>query len=435
MRIEDLYKEFLLSEGVSTDTRKDLKGTLFFALKGEKFDGNLYVEKALEAGCRLAVMERKELEGKEGYCYTPSALTLLQELAAYHRKQAGSMVVAITGSNGKTTTKELIFAVLSRRFSVLATKGNLNNHIGVPLTILSLKDEEVAVIEMGANHAGEIANLAQIASPDLGLITNVGKAHLEGFGSLKGVLDAKGELYENLAASGGEVIVDGEDEVLLEKAAATGVRIFKTGAEGDLKLSLDLKNQTPFLELEMFMDGECFQVKTQLVGGYNLQNIKLAAALGLKLGVPPKDIADAIASYKPQNHRSQLVEGGANRLILDSYNANPTSMREAVKGLSVYSGSDTMVILGDMAELGPASMEEHKALVEWLKTLSLDRILLVGELFDQVSEPSEDLLVFRDVESLHSYLRQNQPNGYTILVKGSRVMGLEKLEPLLTSNN
>jgi len=431
MTIEEIYREFLTSEGISTDTRQDIKGTLFFALKGENFDGNKYVPDALKAGCRMAVTEIKEYEGEPRICYTPSALGLLQELAAYHRKQAAPRVLAITGSNGKTTTKELIAAVLFRRFKVLATKGNLNNHIGVPLTLLSLDKEEVAVIEMGANHAEEIAELAGIASPDLGLITNVGKAHLEGFGSLEGVLKAKGELYENLAASGGEAIVDGSDEVLLKKASACGVKVLRVGSGEALPVSLILKAQAPFLEVGLQLGDEQFQVATHLVGVYNLQNIKLAAACGLKFGVPGKDIAEAIAAYVPENQRSQLVEGGGNRLILDSYNANPTSMRVAVEGLTTYSGLPSMVILGDMAELGASSLQEHKELVEWLITLPLKRILLVGPQFSQVSEPSGDLLVFRDVDSLRMHLEQNTPRGYTILVKGSRVMGLEQLEPLL----
>ena len=430
MTVEELYKDFLLSEGISTDSRQDIRGTVFFALKGERFDGNRYVRDALEAGCRVAVTELKELEGRAGICYTPSALRLLQELAAYHRKQAAPRVLAITGSNGKTTTKELVHAVLSRRYRVLATRGNLNNHIGVPLTLLSIKEEDIAVVEMGANHPGEIALLSRIASPEVGLITNVGKAHLEGFGSLEGVLAAKGELYDYLAETGGEAIVDGADAMLLEKAADAGVTVLKAGERGELPVSLKVVSQSPFLELELTIGELRYPLRTHLVGAYNLQNIKLAAACGLKFGVPGQEITDAIAAYRPENQRSQLVEG-ANRLILDSYNANPTSMREAVEGLKAYAGMPPMVILGDMAELGPASLEEHRALVEWLLTLSLEQILLVGPQFSQVSEPSGDLLVFREIESLKLHLEQQAPRGFTILLKGSRVMGLEQLEPLL----
>lgn len=431
MTIAELHKEFIASAGICTDTRLDVRHRLFFALKGEHFDGNKYVKAALKLGCHLAITEDKVYEGEAGILYTPSSLSLLQELAAYHRKQADPRVLAITGSNGKTTTKELVSAVLSKSFSVLATKGNLNNHIGVPLTLLSLEGEEFAVIEMGANHPGEIASLALIAAPDLGLITNVGKAHLEGFGSLSGVLDAKAELYEFLASTGGKAIVDGEDNVLLDKASSIGVRVLPVGEDGALPVSIKLLDQSPFLEIELKIGAEVYRVKTALVGAYNLQNIKLAAACGHHFGIAGEDIADAIASYTPDNQRSQVVEGRSNRLILDSYNANPSSMREAVSGLIAYSGKPPMVILGDMAELGPGSLEEHSELCSWIGTLPLDQVLLLGPLFSEVSEPSGGSLVFRDMDALWSYLENNPPLGKTILIKGSRVMGMERLKVLL----
>jgi len=297
MTVEEIYVEFLKSEGISTDTRQDVKGSIFFALKGDQFDGNRYVPDALKAGCRIAVTELKEYDGEEGVCYTSSTLKLLQDLAAFHRIQTAPRVLAITGSNGKTTTKELVLAVLLKKYRVLATQGNLNNHIGVPLTLLSLRGEELAVVEMGANHPGEIAALARIATPNLGLITNIGKAHLEGFGSLKGVLDAKGELYDFLAASGGKAIVDGEDNVLLEKASETGVKVFDVAEGGALPVSVKLRKQSPFLELDLWIGGDVYPVSTQLVGSYNLQNIRLAAACGRYFGVGGDDIAQAIESY------------------------------------------------------------------------------------------------------------------------------------------
>jgi UDP-N-acetylmuramoyl-tripeptide--D-alanyl-D-alanine ligase len=431
MTIKELYGEFVQSKGISTDTRQDVNGTIFFALKGEQFDGNRYVTEALKGGCRLAVTELKEYEGEAGVCYTPSALKLLHELAAHHRVQSAPRVLAITGSNGKTTTKELVSAVLSKKFRVLATKGNLNNHIGVPLTLLSLDGEEIAVVEMGANHPGEIQMLARIATPNMGLITNVGKAHLEGFGSLEGVLDAKGELYKFLSESGGKAIVDGEDETLLEKASETGVKVLAVGEGGALPVSVTLLEQSPYLELDLRIGDESHHINTRFVGAYNLQNIKLAAACGSYFGVKGTEIAEAIGAYSPENQRSQVVEGGRNRLILDSYNANPSSMREAVGGLTAYAGMSAMVILGDMAELGSTSLDEHRELVRWLETLSLKKIVLVGPQFSRVSEPSESLLVFSAVETLQAHLEQHPPRGYTILVKGSRVMGLERLTPLL----
>lgn len=420
-----------MSVGISTDTRQDVKGSIFFALKGDQFDGNMYVQDALKAGCRIAVTELKEYEGEAGICYTPSALKLLQELASFHRMQAAPRVLAITGSNGKTTTKELISVVLSKKFRVLATKGNLNNHIGVPLTLLSQKGEELAVVEMGANHPGEIGTLARIAAPNLGLITNVGKAHLEGFRTLEGVLDAKGELYEFLAASGGKAIVDGGDALLMKKAEETGVKVLSVSEDGALPVSVELLDQSPFLELDLRIGDESHHISTHLVGAYNIQNIRFAAACGSFFGVSGDEIAGAIASYTPENQRSQVVEGMHNRVVLDFYNANPSSMREAVGSLGAYADKTPMLILGDMAELGAASLSEHRDLVRWIRTLPIKQVILVGPQFGQVGEPLEGLRVFSALDELQAYLEKNPPRDCTILVKGSRVMGLERLKPLL----
>ncbi len=431
MILEALHREFIQSKGICTDTRKGAAGTLFFALKGERFDGNRYVADALKAGCRLAITETESLKGKTGIVYTPSPLKLLQDLATFHRQSVSPEVIAITGSNGKTTTKELISAILSKKFSVLATRGNLNNHIGVPLTLLSLKDENMAVIEMGANHPGEIRTLAGIAAPDVGLITNVGKAHLEGFGSVDGVANAKGELFEYLADAGGKAIVDGQDSLLLEKASRTGVDTLVTGRKGDLPVDAKITDQSPFLKVELEIEGKKLLVNTHLVGAYNLQNIRLAAATGYRYGVPAEEIAAAVASYRPDNLRSQVVEGGKNRVILDAYNANPTSMREAVQGFFTYASGRTMVILGDMAELGDSGDEEHRELARWIGTLNFDRILLVGPIFHRIDKPSRALEVFRDRIELEKYLVSEKPEGYNILIKGSRVMELERLTKYL----
>ncbi|MFH0758045.1 MAG: UDP-N-acetylmuramoyl-tripeptide--D-alanyl-D-alanine ligase [Bacteroidota bacterium] len=427
MTLEALHGEFMQSKGICTDTRQGAAGTLFFALKGERFDGNGFVADALEAGCRLAITETESLKGKRGIVYTASPLKLLQDLASFHRKSVSPEVIAITGSNGKTTTKELLSAILSKKYSVLATSGNLNNHIGVPLTLLSLKDEKMAVIEMGANHPGEIRMLAGIAAPDLGLITNVGKAHLEGFGSVAGVANAKGELFEYLANAGGTAIVDGQDSLLLEKASQTGVDTLVTGMKGDLRIDAKIIDQSPFLKVELEIEGKKLLVNTNLVGAYNLQNIRLAAAAGYSYGVPAEEIAAAVASYRPDNLRSQVVDGGKNRVILDTYNANPTSMREAVQGFFTYASGPTMVILGDMAELGDSGDAEHRELARWIGTLNFDRILLVGPIFHRIDEPSLAQDVFRDRIELEKYLASEKPEGYSILVKGSRVMELERL--------
>jgi UDP-N-acetylmuramoyl-tripeptide--D-alanyl-D-alanine ligase len=433
MTIENLHEAFLLSAGICTDSRQDAKGKLFFALKGENFDGNLYVEDALEAGCHLAITETETLEGKPGVWYTPDALKLLQDLAWFHRRYASPEIVAITGSNGKTTTKELVAAILSRKFNVLATKGNLNNHIGVPLTLLSLQDEEMAVVEMGANHPGEIKTLAEIADPGLGLITNIGKAHLEGFGSLEGVLEAKGELYDYLALHEGLALVDGDDPVLIAKATKSGVKTWIVGSGGELNVVAKVIEQVPFLVIELEMEGTIQRIQTGLVGAYNLRNIKMAVAVGLKYGVGAGDMAEAISSYRPNNQRSQVIDG-VNRVTLDSYNANPTSMREAIVGLLEYATDPTMIILGDMAELGDSSSAEHSDLVHWIGTLNIDRVCLVGPNFCATHEPSTHSGVFRDRKELEVHLSSDPPIGYQVLVKGSRVMELERLAPILIGN-
>ncbi len=426
-----LYKEFLQSKGICTDTRQDVEGTLFFALKGENFDGNMFVPEAIQKGCRLAITERDDLGGKTGVLCVSSALESLQLLAHHHRTRVSSRLLALTGSNGKTTTKELVAAILARKFSVLATVGNLNNHIGVPLTLLSLKKEEVAVIEMGANHPGEIKKLAEIAAPDFGLITNVGKAHLEGFGSMEGVLDAKGELYEYLSAHHGKAFIDGNDPLLMKKATETGVEALVIGEGGSIPVSGSILDQSPFLEVELMVDGTIHHVSTRLVGAYNLQNILYAVAVGYRFGVPVDSIKEAIGGYTPENHRSQFVAGKRNSVILDSYNANPTSMREAICSLLGYASPPIMLILGDMAEMGKSAVAEHRELVRWIGTTPVDRVLLVGPMFSEVSEPSSQLNVFRDTAEIEAYLGSHQPEGYHILVKGSRIMGLEKLTPYL----
>ena len=427
MTIESLYSEFLQSEGISTDTRKDVKGTLFFALKGDNFDGNRFVHDALQKECRLAITENRKLDGEPRVIWVSSVLEVLQQLANYHRIKASPQVLAITGSNGKTTTKELVAGILSKKYSLLATKGNLNNHIGVPLTLLSLEQEEVAVIEMGANHRGEIRRLAEIAAPDLGLITNVGKAHLEGFGSAEGVLYAKSELFEYLSAHGGKAIIDGRDPLLLKRAEETGVKKVVIGPHGEQPVTIQIVNQSPYLEVELNMEGEVHHFTTRLVGSYNLQNILLAVGVGIQFGIPAGAIVEAIGSYVPENHRSQFVKGDRNQLTLDSYNANPSSMREAISGLLAYASPPLMLILGDMAELGESSLDEHKALLRWLEKMPIERILLVGSIFSAVCEPASRMNVFRERSELEAYLDAEKPEDYHILVKGSRVMELEEI--------
>lgn len=430
-RIEELYEAFLQSSGVCTDTRSGLENSIFIALKGERFDANDFLPQALAGGCSLAVCDRKTDLKDERIVLVEDGLTCLQELAAFHRKELGIPVLGITGSNGKTTTKELVAAVLSGRYKLLATRGNLNNHIGVPLTLLSLKDEELAVLEMGANHPGEIAKLAEIAAPDLGLITNVGKAHLEGFGSPDGVLRAKSELYAYLAASGGSAIVDGSDHVLVERARSCGVDCKRVGPGLELSLNIRILKQAPFLELIMETGEGEFRIPTALVGAYNLQNIKYAAALGLYYGIEPKEVARAISSYRPENQRSQFIKGARNHIVLDAYNANPTSMRKAIGDWLAYASTPRMLILGDMAELGKEAGEEHRMLVDWLGELPIDRILLAGPHFCAAGNGSDRVRVFSDRAALEQELRAAEPSAFHILVKGSRSMAMEKILPYI----
>jgi UDP-N-acetylmuramoyl-tripeptide--D-alanyl-D-alanine ligase len=446
MNIQALHTEFLRSSGICTDTRQEVKGRIFFALRGDRFDGNIYVEDAIKRGCLLAVTDRIDLEGMKGIVRVDSPLEMLQQLARFHRLQLPIKILAITGSNGKTTTKELTASILSRRFRCRATTGNLNNHIGVPLTLLSLREEEIGVVEMGANHPGEIAALSVIAVPDIGLITNIGKAHLEGFGSVEGVLRSKGELFDYLSARGGKALVDGEDAVLMEKAEQAGVerlvirgevsagndRIEPVGTgegkmQGVIPVGCRITAQVPYLEVELMVGNDVFQITTSLVGAYNLKNILYASAAGYYFGVPAGEIAAAIESYVPVNQRSQFIKGQRNRVVLDAYNANPTSMRESISGILDWASPPVMLILGDMAEMGESARDEHWELVNWLKSFPVDKILLVGENFWANAEPSDDMRVFRRKEELAGYLESEKPSDFHVLVKGSRIMALETL--------
>ncbi|MGW8314199.1 MAG: UDP-N-acetylmuramoyl-tripeptide--D-alanyl-D-alanine ligase [Bacteroidales bacterium] len=446
MTIQDLHQEFLHSSGICTDTRMECNDSIFVALKGGNFDGNRFVPDALDKGCRIAITERTDLQPGPRIWVVPSVLEALQQLAHFHRMKQGTRILAITGSNGKTTTKELTAKVLEKKFSVAYTRGNLNNHIGVPLTLLSLNGEEMAVVEMGANHPEEIAALCEIASPQEGMITNVGKAHLEGFSSLEGVLFAKAELYRHLAKHAGTALVDGSDSMLLARAGKIGVPLRTIGPEGDLAVGCRVTGQHPFLEVELLIQGKKVSVSTQLVGAFNLQNILLAAGAGLYYGVSPGEIAEAIAGYVPTNNRSQFMEGKRNRVIMDAYNANPSSMRGAVEGLLAVGKSPLMLILGQMAELGETSEEEHLELVRWVMTLPVERVLLVGDQFrdlmedrarekdkkiDLKGEPSGRITVFKDRKELEAHLEAEPPEGFHILVKGSRFNELERIIPLL----
>lgn len=427
-----MYKEFLSSSGVSTDTRS-LKGNeLFFALKGENFNGNVFVLEALEKGSRLVVADDPDLAPSSRIWIVEDSLKMLQDLAHYHRNQWGGKVLAITGSNGKTTTKELVAAVLAQKYKVLSTSGNLNNHIGVPLTLLRLKDEEIAVVEMGANHHGEIARLSQIAAPDLGIITNIGKAHLEGFGSLRGVREAKGELYDYLAVNHKSALANLSSDVLKEMIQERKLEVFSYGLEETFIVSGNPGESSGSINGKICISGKEYPVNSSLFGEYNFLNMLAAAAAGEVFGVDHHDIISSLESYKSENNRSQRIEGKTNKIILDAYNANPTSMGVAISEFSRMKDARKMVILGDMYELGEDSAREHQHLLKLLNELSFDEVLLVGSMFAEFSQnPEYPFHFFMTIEECIGFLEQIRPSGYTILLKGSRKNTLEKATNIL----
>lgn len=447
--IESLYNLYLQHPSITTDSRKVDAGQIFFAFKGEHFDGNQYATEVLQKGASVAVIDdasvipaevRTGTEGLQGgYFLVPDVLTALQQLSAYHRQQFKTWkrpvkVIGITGTNGKTTTKELLRAVLSQKYSVLATEGNLNNQIGVPLTLLKVNQQhELAIIEMGANHPMDIADLCELVHPDFGLITNVGKAHLLGFGSLEGVIAAKTELYKSLAADGGIAFIDSFNQQLLFKAMEYGVscRPYIPG---------NVESCSPFLSLSLY-DTEAIDpiiVNTHLIGSYNAINCQAAATVGRYFEVSVEQVKAAIEGYEPQNMRSQLVDlGQGNQLIMDAYNANATSMNAALTSFQLNEAPHKSVILGDMRELGAESQKEHEVILNFLFTsgIKLDMIVLVGEEFCKAfqnkgltyaSQNAMNVRCYEQVQALIDDQDVINNLGGTILVKGSRGVQLEK---------
>ncbi|TCJ13302.1 UDP-N-acetylmuramoyl-tripeptide--D-alanyl-D-alanine ligase [Flaviaesturariibacter flavus] len=420
--IERLYELYRRFPNVQTDTRKLQPGDLFFALKGPNFNGNTFVQKALEAGAGACVIDEKEyvVEGKT--FLVDDALEALQELARHHRSRFEIPFLAITGSNGKTTTKELIHAVLSAHYRTYTTEGNLNNHIGVPLTLLKIRDDaEYAVIEMGANHQKEIASYCRVALPTHGLITNCGKAHLEGFGGEEGVRKGKGELFDHLRATGGTAFVMWDYGYLRDMSK--GIVELVTYGTADAGIEGVAVQSDPFLEVA-FHKGFEGTVRTQLVGSYNLPNVLAAVAVGTHFGVPPEKIRAALEAYHPSNSRSQLVQKGSNRIILDAYNANPSSMKLAVENFARTAGDDKVLVLGAMAELGTESQKEHAALAGLIGNYSWKEVLLVGGDFQKIDHPYRR---FNSATEAGEWLRAQSLQGTSLLVKGSRSTGMEKV--------
>ena len=420
MKPSALYQIFLDCQLVTTDSRNCPEGSLFIALKGESFNGTAFAGKALETGCAYAVIDESEyaIEGDQRYILVDDCLQTLQQLANYHRRQLGTRVIGITGTNGKTTTKELISAVLSRSHNILYTLGNLNNHIGVPSTLLRLKTEhDLAVIEMGAKHPGEIKFLSELAEPDCGIITNVGKAHLEGFGSFEGVIKTKGELYDFLRKKEGSTVFIHHDNAYLMNIAE-GLNLIPYGTEDDLYVNGRITGNSPYLTFEWKAgkDGKSYQVQTQLIGEYNFPNALAAITIGRFNGVEDAKINEALSGYTPQNNRSQLKKTDDNTLIIDAYNANPTSMMAALQNFRNMEVPHKMLILGDMRELGAESAAEHQKIADYLKECAFEKVWLVG---DQFAAAEHSFQTYPNVQEVIKELEADKPKGYTILIKGS----------------
>lgn len=426
MEIEELYNRFTECNGLTTDSRHCPEGSMFLALKGETFNGNTFAAQSLAQGCRYAVVDEPQYASPENprIILVDNCLETLQKLANYHRRRLGTRMIGVTGTNGKTTTKELIATVLGEKFKVLYTQGNFNNHIGVPLTLLRLKPEhEMAVIEMGANHPGEIKTLVHIAEPDYGIITNVGKAHLQGFGSFEGVIRTKGELYDFLREKGNATIFIQNENPYLNKIAA-GLTCVRYGQTPGLDVTGKVVACSPFLHFIWTAEGISHDVQTHLIGAYNLDNALAAVAIGRYFGVEDTKICHALSSYVPQNNRSQLVHTASNTLIVDAYNANPTSMMAALENFRQMEAAHKVAILGDMKELGEGSHEEHQKVVDFLKECGFERVMLVGPEFGGTASSFEH---YKDVKEVEALLAAHPLQGCCILVKGSNSMKLSEL--------
>jgi len=425
--IEEIYTIYKKYPLVCTDTRKIQPDSIFCALKGSNFNGNEFAEDALKKGSKYAIIDEKKFYKDERFILVEDVLTFLQTLSQHHRKQLNIPVIAITGSNGKTTTKELIRMVLAKKFKTFATQGNLNNHIGVPLTLLSINDScEIAVIEMGANHIGEIAFLSDIAQPNFGIITNIGKAHLEGFGSLEGVKKAKSELYDYIKKYKGNIFVNYDNKLLRDLSSK--ISRITYGTDETCDCSGKLISVNPFVTLkykwktEEKKTNESNEIKSYLLGMHNFENILAAICIGSYFGVEHENIKEAIENYLPSNSRSQLIEKGTNKIILDAYNANPSSMKLAIENFSKLKVENKVLILGGMAELGTESIEEHITLINLIQKYNWKFVTLVGGDFLKINHPF--LSFENNIEAKNWLQKQKFENSY-LLVKGSRSIKLE----------
>ncbi len=429
--MKELYTHFLKHPEICTDTRDIKKEAIFFALKGDHFNGNQFAEKALNDGCSLAVIDEEKYKKDDRFYLVRDVLTCLQELANYHRMQLNIPVIAITGTNGKTTSKELLNAVLSEKYKVLATKGNLNNHIGVPLTLLNInREHQVAIVEMGANHQGEIEALCKLAAPDFGMITNIGKAHLEGFGGAEGVIKAKNELYRYIHETGGTLFVNADNELLMTLSKSSKRVTF--GTSPNAAYQGELIESNPFVKLKCKAQEEVQSleekplIETALIGKYNFENILAAACIGHFFEVSDQQIKKGLEKYIPSNNRSQVMQTKNNQLLLDAYNANPSSMNAAIENFAQMDRPHKLVILGDMLELGEESDKEHEQIISLLRQKKMEQAILVGPHFMRAAKKHYPN-VFRTSEEALEFLKHFPIKDVTILVKGSRGIKLEKL--------
>jgi UDP-N-acetylmuramoyl-tripeptide--D-alanyl-D-alanine ligase len=427
--IENLYSIYLKFPRISTDSRNVIPGSIFFALKGDHFDGNRFASEALSKGAACAVISDSALATGKEFILVPDTLMALQQLAAFHRNSVKAKIIGITGSNGKTTTKELIGKVLATSFKTITTRGNLNNHIGVPLTVLSIeKDTAFAVVEMGANHPGEIARLCQIARPHYGIITNIGKAHLEGFGSFEGVIKAKSELYDFIRQSEGLAFLNIDDPLL--SRLSQEIKLFTYGSSENADCKGQITARDPFLGVAWSSGMHSGYVSTTLYGDYNFENVMAAVSMGLFFGVSPEQIENAISLYIPENNRSQMIKTAHNTLFLDAYNANPSSMKAALTNFHKIGITKKMIILGDMMELGQFSLEEHRSIIELARKLNFNRVICVGEYFSMAAKGGQEIC-FSNVIETELWLQHHPVYNMDVLLKGSRKVQLEKLINLL----
>ena len=429
MKINEIYQIFLKYPKITIDSRNVPKNSLFFALKGENFDGNKYSTQAIEKGASYAIVDNKKYCTTKQHILVENVLETLQDLANEHRRKLYIPIIAITGTNGKTTTKELINTVLSEKYTTYATLGNYNNHIGVPLTLLSMdKNTEIGIIEMGANHIGEIDLLCKITDPNYGLITNIGTAHIEGFGSFEGVISAKTELYKFIEKTKGTIFLNSDNKILTNELAKQKIITYGTNISSETKGNII--NSDPFINIDYTTKAQTYKIKTKLIGKYNLENILAAISIGNYFNVSTEQIIKAIENYSPTNNRSQLLKTENNTLILDLYNANPSSMSAALENFKELSAENKVLILGDMLELGKVTNTEHKKIIKLAEKYLFKEVYLVGEVFNKINSV-KNFRSYTNVDDLKKHLSENIQKNKTILIKGSRGIHLEEVISML----